>query len=650
MAASYDEWRDALAHFWLDGAQAGEAVTLYLDDDDLSRVLPGETDDSLSRAVRSRLLLFSSSPFSRDLHDLVSWKKAGQKGPLPSLPTLALCILAGTRMAGEGDIRPTNYYHRLAQLICDNESRLPHAKSTLSAHFDDLIPVWKAASSWLEKLGYRSTIRSHRFYTRIGYPLSQAVIRRSDRYVLTQLWSAMGFGVGQPPSGKRILRDAAIWLDRPRGLNANLRSRILTGSADEELGELLHDVALEWDGQIYTTGGRKTQAATLEGWGSDEPHLAWALGPVDEPADFEAFHSGAIFESAGVIWRVEPRRIARLSHDPFSGRWREAALAIGEPQWVICGEQVLPAVKDFARGVFGSAVRERVKVRTLGQFKILQFDPILDRDKMSKALLDFERDTSPLTAEEFRSGSVRERSLRVRLANGLRLPTALGPNVYLSGGAPDLFYPTGVDVDTVTVTLDGESQVLERSGLALPLSQLHWLSAGRHEGDIDGLPFSYFQIDADEEIDGEVRLSADARSWLIPLSENGIVSGAAVLDASWRTCEATLLVMAMRGADETYLVGPQGQCRLIQEPPHSAIPRDGDVSPDTFCIERSRTEGWLVQFVAGEPTVTQIVPVPPDMTPADSVDWTLWASLRHRLSSMVFPSALGEVFDRGEFR
>lgn len=648
MSATYGEWCDALAAFWLKDASPGDLITLYLDDEDLSSVLHGGSAESLVQAVKTKVSMSGSHPFSQVLHENRQWEAAGCPGTNPSLPTVAVCVLAGTRMAAEGAIRPHNYYHRLAQLLANSDAGLTQARATLSSHFDSLIPVWQAASRWLLSLGFKSTIKPHPFYTRIGYPLSQAVVRRSDRYVLTQLWAAMGFPVGNPPSGERILRDAAIWLDRPRGLNGNLRSRILQGKQDSELGELLRDVATEWDGEIYTSTGRRTQTAALEGWGGAQPELVWVLGSESLPVDWDSFHSGALYEYEGGLWRVEPRKVSRLSHDPFSGRWKEAALALGEPQWVICGDELLPHVKSFAQAVFGAAFREKVKVRQVGPLRVLQFDAILDRDKLNRALRAFEASTSPLTTEEFRSGGVRERSFRVRLANGLRIRTPLGSNIYLTGGAPDLFYPTGVEDEGVIVTLDGASEILERSGLALPLSQLEWLTVGRHEGDVDDLPFSFYLVEADEDSPHYPDLRIDARSWHTPLVEAGNVLGAAVLDDSWQTGEASLIVIAKRGAEETLVVGPQGQCRRIEEPPASAFPREGGVEPHAFTFLRQRTEGWLVQIRHGRPSITQVVPVAANAKPTGQTDWPLWRELRRRLEGASIPPALTDVFAAGK--
>src|SRR5690606_8888209 len=80
--------------------------------------------------------------------------------------------------------------------------------------FLDAVEMWRGLHSWLEAqdgtVGV-STIRDHPHLQRIGYPLSQALVRQSDHLALTRFFHALDFHPGPAPEAEVILGALDIW-------------------------------------------------------------------------------------------------------------------------------------------------------------------------------------------------------------------------------------------------------------------------------------------------------------------------------------------------------------------------------------------------------------------------------------------------------
>ena len=168
------------------------------------------------------------NPYTPAMFDAVTaavrgWQAGARDEPPPTLPVLALSVLAATRMHTDARARSSNYYLRLAQALVPGADELVVDQIRLVLRDGAFIPVvnmWRDLHEWLgERAGAAgiSTIRDHPELTRIGFPLSQALIRRSDRAALTRFFEALDIRnagcaghraadrvsaiVGRPPAG-----------------------------------------------------------------------------------------------------------------------------------------------------------------------------------------------------------------------------------------------------------------------------------------------------------------------------------------------------------------------------------------------------------------------------------------------------------------
>ena len=203
---TFGDWVDLLGGHFVAPGRAGIPVTLFVDDEilaSLSGLPPGAAASSLVRAITER---FGELTEDRAYHDVArataAWERAGSEGYIRCLPLIALAVLAGTRMAGDGAIRKTNYYKRYRALIGMSGGGRPPG-------YDMMPELWSAYGRWLDEtldgaLGV-STVAEHPTYRFIGPALSQALFRASDRHELTYFLDSLGAPVTNAISRERIV-------------------------------------------------------------------------------------------------------------------------------------------------------------------------------------------------------------------------------------------------------------------------------------------------------------------------------------------------------------------------------------------------------------------------------------------------------------
>ncbi|MEU4863598.1 hypothetical protein AB0G34_29735 [Kitasatospora aureofaciens] len=275
MGALYGQWQQILAAEYFGPDSAEQSIAFYVDDE-VGQELAQRPDvtGSLPEAVREELDWARPEHLMwRLMERCRRWESRGRLGAPPSLPVLACSVLAATKMASSDGMRRSNYYGRWAQLFGERPGS-PRAER-LEGAFEEVVSMWQELDRWLEDaagLYGASTISTDGFYRKIGYPLSQALIRASDREALTRFFSASGVLAGNPVGvpGRELLRRLRLWV---AGRDRNLSPRLLeevelaTGLADNSvplLAEILFRLASQWDGTLHEPGReRRRKAAPL---------------------------------------------------------------------------------------------------------------------------------------------------------------------------------------------------------------------------------------------------------------------------------------------------------------------------------------------------------------------------------------------------
>lgn len=660
----YVAWQQALAgYFW-----AGEtsAVLMFVDDGVLAAVRPdtGHPAADLAGAVAQVMSL--DGPVEGMFRQLVlaqgRWVGSASDGPPPTLPVLALSVLAAARMDHDADASSANYYLRLAQVILPRGS--PAALQDLRVRlgeqgaFLQLVRMWEHLQVWARGSGNgTSTIRTDGRLTRIGYPMSQALLRGSDRAVLTEFFADLDLPPGfPPPDGGGLVELFRLWAARPRGLGPALQRALDGGDFADLLQGQLAAAAAAWDGVVVTREGlprlQIRLVVDLDSW-----QARWAVGATTavradrltwpgHAVEIAADGDRPFYRISGILPPVTPAAVSGGLRMPGSGciaEFRTAALIVfrEDPDagaWVSCS-----GVEPFAEHLIAASAQHSPHVRGVlervadpGWRVVPQapgsallagwtlFEGVVVGDP--KALVDA---LSGAAAGLRAAGLAPGVPGRPRLSGGLPLLAGLARNAYLEGGAPDLELPVGDAPRHVPVSLDGVTQQppFLAAGYPIPLRRVIGLAAGRHQVLADRQVLT-FEILPAHPAPGTVvtgTLGWDREGCMTSDLDQATVIGVLVQGRA----NAGEPVMCRRGASGTWLISRDGQCHAVPEPAMPAVYAAAlpGVMPLFFETSPPAGTAWLAQHRAGKWQVRQVRPEPPGFRRLDEQSRRVWAAV-----------------------
>jgi hypothetical protein len=661
LPAVYSRWQGALASAFFNGPPC-MPVILFVDDSELCHLAEGvdEPGRDLARAVCELVdPRLGQSMFDRVAELQRRWVGQGRPGPPPTLPVLAVSVLAATRMQRDRRAAQHNYYVRLAEaLIPVGTAAEQNALRTelRTNAFKKVAEMWQALDGWLRESPDApglSTIREHPELTRIGYPLSQALMRRSDRALLTEFFAALHLGQSAVPAPSALVEYLRVWASRPRGLSPALNAALDDDAMVALLEPLLGGLAASWDGDVITVeGSRRVEfrvCLDLDQWTSrwvapvvdavegdtltgevagrhvtvrlqrQQGHRHYVLDGLPVP-DTQSVRKGFRLRgatSAGVAIGAE---VIIFTEDPDAGAWVGAS-AISPFE-----EHVVAAVSGMAAQVEGViaaaadegwvAIRQRPQRPLLAGFAIFHHVVFSDVDRLDEALARM---------PGLRASSLRpDPTPRPRLAGGLPLMRGLGRARYLAGGEPDLLLPAADVPRKIPASLDGVVQVppFHASGFPIPLRGSKPLAQGEHV------------LVAGEEV---------LRFWIMPGSpDNGLppATGSLGWDEHGRlgegepvVCGAVLAghpsrepVLVRRGNARTWLVHRDGRCSLVEEPtpPHDLTERAPGLLFSYWEVTPPPSAAWLVERRRGSWAVRRLRAQAPEFVPLDAISLHAW--------------------------
>jgi hypothetical protein len=497
--------------------------------------------------------------------------------------------------------------------------------------------MWRSLHAWLEAAHGRrgiSTIRTGGRLSRIGYPLSQALIRTEDCYRLTEFFAALGIGQEEVPGEERLLHHLRIWASRPRGLSPRLLAALKDEADTTLVAPVLLSLAAHWDGVVRERAGlrraRLRACADIDSWtvwwelervpGIDEDVLRLPGGgemKVVAHPDLSLYELGGDLPEIGSSLRyglhapgtqlaahVPASDLVAMRKDPSVGAWA------AQPSMVPFEDHVLlvaaAAEAEVLHALDGAAAPGWKAARASllpGWTTFLNV-----------------RMTNSVALEGVIGGMRDSVALAMRpdagalpvLAHGLPVATRLGRHHYLAGGEPDMLLPAGDQPRTISVVLDGAEQAFRAAGFPVPLRILGPLPAGRHELVADRTDLSFTVVET---------LGTGA----VPVEPAGEAVQGAWVGAGDPGGEPILL---RRGLLETFALGRNGMVEQVSEPvpPRWLQERLGGAAyrfeyvppPGTAWIaERSRL-GWCVRPVC---------PVPPAMRDLSLAARQVWREL-----------------------
>lgn len=484
---SADKWAFALSARYFAPAFAYEPVTYSTDADELASIRgipPGEAIDDLTAAVR--LQVMPSHSYYSLWKRCERWQATGCEGPPPSLPLLAVNVLAASRMTAQNAGAP-NFYKPYRKLIDSSDDG-----QGMPGDYDEYVPkMWEQIHWWLkvhlEELRGVPTITRHEHFVNIGYAQQQAVLQASDRRRLYRFLRSIGFEPGDDIVPEELRNALAIWARRLGATGERLARLATEQSLQPYADELLRSIAQKWDGRIRDprTGvialpirllieDRPFSIGLALQRGDDNPtsieldHGDETLeltsqgayfAPAPLPLDLaEVLNAGTELSGTTAAASFDPAPLHPLVYDDDLAGWVSTnGIAFGEVHALLIRKQEWAAMKAWieAEGLAGSIDTAVTPKLPAGWFLIRRFQiDARPQHRPPPAIADLLGST----------GGTRTRLVGGLTVGGLR-------RTYLLGGLPFLAIPSNDENLTVQIKTDGHrpAQLNAESG-ELPLN------------------------------------------------------------------------------------------------------------------------------------------------------------------------------------
>ncbi|MCK8616130.1 hypothetical protein [Gordonia sp. C13] len=615
---------------------------------------------SLAGAVRQLVDVTAGRlMFARVERADVTWHRGLRDEPPPTLPILALSVLAASEMSRDGSIASNNYYVPLAKALLPDGSDADIATLRTALRdqgaFTSVAGMWVRLDRWLDENGGKfglSTIREHPELTRIGYPLSQTLVRKSDRAALTRFFDKLNLGREGIPSPSSLISMLRVWTStRAQGLSERFIASLSEPVVGDYMRTVVHQLAVAWDGKIITAEGLRRldlrlvvdidrSAAwwvipavsdvtedLLEGVSDGEQFIALlttdpynSMFEVDglPPVSAAALTNGLAARGKYCVAEFQPSKLLVLADNADAGGWMSVdALQPYEERVLLVASESVPAVhrvlNDAADGGW-QRMAQSIVDGVFSGYAIFYGVRFSDQTSLEKAMA-----VLPVTvARNLRVGA----NIRPRLVNGLPILRSIGRNIYFPGGEPDLALPVGAEPRKTDVFIDGTVDSLLASIFPFPISRIGPWREGAHVVRADGEELTFLVAPGradDRNPPGIGKLGwSNGRLGDLPLPQS--ICGSLCSD---RAPEPNA-VLARRGAAENWLILPSGQLEEIREP-LSPVGFDG-VSFPMFEVDHPKAT-WLAQKRRDRWSVIRIRVQEPNFRSLSPQDSEIWREL-----------------------
>ncbi|WP_045875846.1 hypothetical protein [Pseudofrankia sp. DC12] len=659
-SARYLEWQIVLEETFFNLDWADQPVILYVDDDEAAAIQDEwGLETPLVEAVRRVVRPNSARPYWV-VEALVS-THARQEAAPPVLPLLACAVIAATRMANDGVRRKTNYHYHFSTMLAGQEGALT------SDDYKALVDMWEALAGWQLSWGTSRglcTIPMRDYLpvnqSRIGYALSQAVLRGSDRQLLPRLFETLlRRGNGAWPQPGSVIVSAALLWDQYDRFSRDFRLAVEDEETRPVVERLLDQFASTWDGSpAQRRQGFPTADLVVR---FENRELTWLARVPRQDTDRYDLPDGVRLHRIADTEYYEVRGFPA----PDGGSLRAGVCLIGDalalsrpasPLVLLTENEALDCLSSVDRFVPGNeymilaapeAARdvEEVlnKAAAPGRAKAagrlawvpagwtlhhgVRFDDALTLRQAIRGV------QGPLLAA---APVLRFRST---LEGGLRLAPDLGKHLYLVGGEPELVVADrrpseGAREAEVEILLDSDRLVLAPAddGWIAPVPlRGRSLPAGRHVIVVEDAELTFDTAegapDVAEPADVVGFPAAHSYPTVVPAGEP-VLRGAWLADAqdSADRSPSPRIALCRRGAQETRFVSGDGRVWQISEPDVPAWwSRLGPPSSASTCFEVTVPVGggWILQLREGAWRAEPVQPTEPAFPP--SAGNRIWA-------------------------
>ena len=271
LSDEYLRWNHAIASRYFSQEKVGQPVYLDLDEATLEEIgselgISENAAEDFLEAIRSSLTLTIANVFHRHIascRDWLSnqedWLREQSIDEPPCIALLGFFAFVAEQMNKDEDFSSSNYYGRLSQILGFS----PEEKQRIDRHFRGTSPLfWGLLNGWLENQGgARGYPTAFAFDRRryVGLPISQALVRASDREKLRSFFAENGLQPGQRASNEELISLLNDWIPTS-SVSAGLKSTWGQRAARERIAEIASVELLSWDGLLddeQQVGGRQ---------------------------------------------------------------------------------------------------------------------------------------------------------------------------------------------------------------------------------------------------------------------------------------------------------------------------------------------------------------------------------------------------------
>lgn len=637
----YEAWQGALEEAFFSPDWDGHPVVMYVSESEAAALQARfKLDTSLVDAVKLVMQPGRPKPYQA-IEQYESHERNGHDAPAV-LPLLACSVLAATQMANDGRHRASNYHDKFSQLLAGRDGVLTSYNYLPIAH------MWQRLASWQTQWGaYRGlcTIPSPRDLpsnqSRIGYALSQSILRGTDRQLLPKFFHTVRerYDSAWPLPGAKLLSWLTKWRLWDR-FSPGFRRAAMDPELSLLVARLLGNLANVWDGSpVFVSPGTPRAELLVRfesrrlGWLARLPRrgakeyslpngvMLRKLGDTEyysvdglQLPDAHSLRRGIQLVGEGIAVSRPPSSLVVLCrNDTLDTRTSVDRFVPGEEHMILAGpeaERDLEAVLQRAASIG--------KAREPGQL------PWVPEGWSLRLRVVFNNAVTLRQAIRDVQGAMLATQPAPRykpyLEGGLSLAPRFNRRFYLTGGEPDLVLPDG---PTSTVLLDGHEPEPPFPQPGEPIRLwTRQLDPGRHTIDIEGNEVTFTTAEGapdpaePENIVGfpcnEKRADAFAAT---NHPTKDLIRGAHVPVAGKGT--APRVILCRRGAEETRFVSNDGRAWTVTEP---GIPawwsRLNDRPSDYyFEVQLHGPGGWILQQRRGAWHVEPAYPIEPDFRP-----------------------------------
>ncbi|WP_432168776.1 hypothetical protein [Streptomyces sp. bgisy031] len=644
----YGAWQRALEDVFFSPEWDGHPVVMYVDDGEAQQLQKRfGIAEPLAEAVRRVVLSDEHRPY-RAIESYEASKRNSVDAPAV-LPLLATSVVAATRMAHDGNRRASNYHVHFSELLAGRAGVLT------SAEYAPVSEMWQRLASWQHQWGaYRGlcTIPSPgdlpRNQARIGYALSQAVLRGADRQLLPKFFDVMRErnAAAWPQPGAVLAEGIRLW-DQAGKFSAAFQNALSHPEFRPLVERLLGGLANVWDGSAqYIRQGtpRGELLVRLEnrrlGWlarfprpGAGQYQLPsgvvlrelgdtnyYAVDGLELPVD-RSLRAGVQLVGGGVaVSRPASSLVVLRQNESLDCRTSVDRFVPGEEHMILAGPG---AVGDVEAVLEKAAPPDRERrprqLSWLPQGWVLYPRVVFD-DAVSLKEAIREVQGAVLAVQP-------APQFKAYLDGGLLLAPKISKRLYLAGGEPDVVLPDGASGEAV---LDGLEQnpPFQARGVPIPL----WprgLRPGPHVLEAEGNKLAFTTAESAPvlaELDhspGFAVTGSEAEAFASSDGDTALLRGAGL--GVRGTTGAPRVVLCRRRAQRTLFVASDGRAWRITEPgtPSWWARLPEPPSGYHFEVEVRSGGGWILQLRQGQWAVVPAYPEHPSFVPGP--EYRAWA-------------------------